>query len=192
MSITALDQGLVALGLPKQARVGIYSPNRSEWVVTQFAAALADLVLVNINPAYQEVELRHALDKVEVSAVILASGFKSSNYIDLMKSIVPELGITNSTAIQSKSSPYLKHCILLGNEKHKGFMNFDDLYKISDSGNTEYNIRTSNVDFESTTNIQFTSGTTGAPVSNHPHSVPLMIVILKSSSLLLLLRHFVL
>lgn len=155
--------GLVALGLPKQARIGIYGPNSSEWVVTQMAASLADLVLVNINPAYQVVELKHALSKVQVAAVIMATGFKSSNYVDLMMTTVPELRNASSTTIASAELPDLKHCLLIGSAKQKGFMNFDDLYKLGSGKNEEYETRTSNVNFEDPTNIQFTSGTTGAP-----------------------------
>lgn len=159
-----LASGLVALGLPKHARVGIYGPNSSEWVVVQFAASLADLILVNINPAYQLTELKHALEKVNVSALIMAAGFKSSNYIDLVSQIVPEIhSNNNSTLISSKSLPYLNHCVLIGPTTQKGFMNLDDLYKLGSSKSEEYKIRTENVSFEDPTNIQFTSGTTGAP-----------------------------
>ena len=56
--------GFIKLGLKKGDRIGIYSPNNSEWVITQFAAALSDLILVNINPAYQINELKYALNKV--------------------------------------------------------------------------------------------------------------------------------
>ena len=159
----SVASGLVALGLPKQARIGIYGPNSSEWVVTQMAASLADLILVNINPAYQVVELKHALRKVQVSAVVMATGFKSSNYVDLMTTTVPELSNASSTTINSKELPSLKHCVLIGSTKKKGFMNFDDLYNLGSGKNEEYETRTRNVSFEDPTNIQFTSGTTGDP-----------------------------
>ena len=159
----SIASGLVALGLPSKARVGIYGPNSTEWVITQLATSLADLILVNINPAYQVVELKHALEKVDVSALIMADGFKSSNYIDLIKTIVPELHQPTSTTIHSAVLPNLKHCLLIGQKQEKGFMQFDDLYRLSSSKNEEYQQRSTSIDFDDPTNIQFTSGTTGAP-----------------------------
>jgi fatty-acyl-CoA synthase len=155
--------GLIALGLPPLARVGIYGPNSSQWVIAQFAASLAGLVLVNINPSYQRTELKHALKKVQVSALIMAPGFKHSNYIELVTDIIPELNDPSSTTINSAKLPDLKHCLLIGDDKKKGFMNFSDLYKLGDVKNEEYLNRTSSIDFEDPTNIQFTSGTTGTP-----------------------------
>jgi len=151
-----IAEGLVGLGLPKQARIGILAPNCKEWTVTQLAASLADLVLVNINPAYQTTELEYALKKVGVSALVMTPGFKSSNYIESINQIAPEV----FEAKTSQRLPELKHLILIGKEKHKGTMKFDDLYGISCH---EYLHRGLEVSFEDPTNIQFTSGTTGTP-----------------------------
>ena len=62
--VDAFAAGLLALGLEPGDRVGIWSPNNAEWVVTQFATAKAGLILVNINPAYRAAELEYALNKV--------------------------------------------------------------------------------------------------------------------------------
>src|SRR5512139_3311061 len=74
-AVDRLASGLLALGLIKGERIGIWSPNRYEWVVTQFATARAGLVLVNINPAYRLAELEYALNKVGCKALILAPSF---------------------------------------------------------------------------------------------------------------------
>ena len=76
--------GLLALGLEPGDRIGIWSPNNSEWVVTQYATAKAGLILVNINPAYRVAELEYALNKVTCKALVLATQFKSSDYICLL------------------------------------------------------------------------------------------------------------
>ena len=70
--VDELALGLVRLGLEPGDRLGIWSPNCAEWVLTQFASAKAGLVLVNINPAYLRDELEYALNKVECKALILA------------------------------------------------------------------------------------------------------------------------
>lgn len=153
-------QGLLSLGLPKHSRVGIYAPNCKEWLVSQMAASLSDLILVNINPAYQLIELEHALNKVGVSALIMTPGFKQSNYIELLSKIDPELQNQQKTTLSLTKLPTLKHIVLIGQEKHRCMIPFDELYskKFED-----YEKITQNVKFEEETNIQFTSGTTGRP-----------------------------
>lgn len=70
--IDVLASGLLALGIEKGDRVGIWSPNRVEWLLTQFATARIGAVLVNINPAYRLAELEYALNKVGCKAIILS------------------------------------------------------------------------------------------------------------------------
>jgi acyl-CoA synthetase (AMP-forming)/AMP-acid ligase II len=80
----ALAAGLLALGLSPGDRVGIWSPNNAEWVITQFATAKAGLILVNINPAYRLSELDYALNKVGCKALITADNFKTSDYVGML------------------------------------------------------------------------------------------------------------
>ena len=86
-----LAAGLLALGLRRGNRVGIWAPNRHEWVITQFATARIGMILVNINPAYRKSELEYALNKVGVRALVLARRFKSSDYLGMLSGIVPEM-----------------------------------------------------------------------------------------------------
>ena len=76
--VEAFAAGLLALGLEPGDRIGIWSPNNAEWVVTQFATAKAGLVLVNINPAYRVTELEYALNKVGCKALVTARGSRSA------------------------------------------------------------------------------------------------------------------
>ncbi|MFT7687950.1 MAG: fatty-acyl-CoA synthase, partial [Candidatus Azotimanducaceae bacterium] len=89
--VDALASGFLALGLDKGDRVGIWAPNRYEWVLTQFASARVGLVMVNINPAYRLSEVEYVLKKVRCKSLILANKFKSSNYIEMIQQLVPEL-----------------------------------------------------------------------------------------------------
>ena len=91
LEIDRLACGLLSLGLIKGDRVGIWSPNRYEWLLTQFATARIGLILVNINPAYRLSELEYALNKVQCKAIISAESFKTSNYIKMLKELAPEL-----------------------------------------------------------------------------------------------------
>src|SRR5207237_1021033 len=78
--VDAFAAGLLALGLERGERVGIWSPNNAEWVIAQFATAKAGLILVNINPAYRVAELEYALNKAGCAALITAERFKTSDY----------------------------------------------------------------------------------------------------------------
>src|SRR5580692_9183688 len=89
--VEAFAVGLVALGLRPGERIGIWSPNNAEWVVTQFATAKAGLILVNINPAYRLAELEYALNKVGCRALITATAFKTSDYVGMLNTLAPEL-----------------------------------------------------------------------------------------------------
>src|SRR6202451_4287082 len=83
----ALAAGLLALGLSPGDRVGIWSPNNAEWVVTQFATAKAGLILVNINPAYRLSEVEFALKQVDCTALITADSFKTSDYVGMPREV---------------------------------------------------------------------------------------------------------
>src|SRR5262249_17257925 len=89
--VDAFAAGLLALGLKPGDRIGIWSPNNSEWVVTQFATAKAGLILVNINPAYRLAELEYALNKVGCKALVTADSFKGNDYIGMLRELAPEI-----------------------------------------------------------------------------------------------------
>ncbi|MGC1407989.1 MAG: AMP-binding protein [Acetobacteraceae bacterium] len=79
--VDRLAAGLIGLGLKPKERIGIWSPNRTEWILTLYAAAKAGLIVVNINPAYRLAELEYALNKVECRALVAADRYRTSDYI---------------------------------------------------------------------------------------------------------------
>ena len=89
-AVDQLASGLLALGLGRGDRVGIWSPNRPEWVLTQFATARIGAILVNVNPAYRLAEVEYALRHVGVRVLITADRFKSSDYLGMMRELLPE------------------------------------------------------------------------------------------------------
>lgn len=80
--VNRVATGLLAQGIGKGDRIGIWAPNCAEWTVTQFATARIGAVLVTINPAYRLSEVEYALNKVEGMGLITAPAFKTSDYID--------------------------------------------------------------------------------------------------------------
>ena len=90
-------------------RIGIWSPNNSEWVLTQFATAKAGLILVNINPSYRVTELEYALNKVGCKALILAERFKTSDYVGMLRELAPEL--KRRHAGKTRNPPACRRCV---------------------------------------------------------------------------------
>ena len=80
---------MLAMGIRRGNRVGILSPNRLEWLLTQFATARIGAVLVNINPAYKSSELEYALNKVRCRMLVMARGHKSNNYLETLRQLAP-------------------------------------------------------------------------------------------------------
>ncbi|QQP87756.1 AMP-binding protein [Skermanella sp. TT6] len=159
-----LAAGLIALGLKPGDRIGIWSQNNSEWVLTQFATAKAGLVLVNINPAYRTHELEYALNKVGCKALILAASFKSSDYLGMLRQVAPELDRCAPGHLDSHKLPALRTVIRLGDEMSAGMLNFADIAAgARDEHFAELERLRDALQFDEAINIQFTSGTTGNP-----------------------------
>src|SRR5262249_36110135 len=105
--------GLLALGVKRGDRVGIWAPNRPEWLYAQFGTARIGAILVNINPAYQRFELEYALNKVQCKALIMARALKSSDYLGMIRALAPEIEAPGSARLQAAKLPHLRHVIVL-------------------------------------------------------------------------------
>ena len=111
--VDALAAGLLALGLEPGDRIGIWAPNCVEWTLTQFATAKAGLILVNVNPAYRRAELEYALNKVECKALVLAPALKTSDYLQILLELAPELAACAPGELRARTLPHLRTVIRL-------------------------------------------------------------------------------
>jgi fatty-acyl-CoA synthase len=162
--VDALAAGLIALGLEPGDRIGIWSPNNFEWVALQFAAAKAGLILVNINPGYRLPELEFALNAVGCKALVTAPALKSSNYIQMLRDLAPELDSCAPGALRCQRLPELRCVIRLGKEQSHGMFNFDDVAALAGPKDLARLAElAAMLQFDDAINIQFTSGTTGTP-----------------------------
>jgi|TARA_Y100000994_G_scaffold15841_1_gene12032 fatty-acyl-CoA synthase len=162
--VDALAHGLLELGLQKGDRVGIWSPNRYEWLLTQFATARIGIILVTINPAYRVSEVEFALNKVGCKALITASHFKTSDYIGMLQDLAPELSRCEPGALTATKLASLKTVIRTGPETTSGMLNFDAVIESGRSGNSAaLDAISATLEPTDAINIQFTSGTTGTP-----------------------------
>ena len=162
--VDALAAGLLALGLGKGDRVGIWAPNRLEWVLTQFATARIGAILVNINPAYRPFELEYALNAVQCRALIAAEAFKSSRYIDMLRELAPELEHCEPGRLSLPRLPHLEIAVAMSRDPGPGLFRFEDVVRL---GGPEQAARldalSESLHPDDPINIQFTSGTTGSP-----------------------------
>jgi fatty-acyl-CoA synthase len=141
---TVLARALMASGVQQGNRVGIWSPNRFEWIVTQFGTARIGAILVNINPAYKTSELRYALAQSGISLLIHAAAFRSSDYTAMVREVRGEC-------------PELIETIVI--DTHWNAL----LDRAQQTSDRELADRESRLQFDDPINIQYTSGTTGFP-----------------------------
>ena len=162
--VDRLATGLLALGIEPGDRVGIWGPNSYEWVMTQFATAKIGAILVNVNPAYRLFELEFVLNKVECKAIVAAEKFKTSEYLNMLNALAPELARCEPGSLRSDKLPHLTTVIRMGEVRSPGMYNFDE---VCDLGGDDEHRRLAELSNrllpDDAINIQFTSGTTGNP-----------------------------
>jgi fatty-acyl-CoA synthase len=143
--VDRVARGLLAMGLTKGDRIGIWSPNNAEWVLVQYATARIGAILVNINPAYRTSELEYALRQSGCRFLVSASSFLTSDYRKMVAEVAPKLET-------------LERTLFLGSE------DWDELIAGA-TGITEGDLEASSAMLapDDPINIQYTSGTTGFP-----------------------------
>ncbi|GAC1325521.1 MAG: AMP-binding protein [Collimonas sp.] len=158
-----LASAMLKLGLQPGDRIGIWSHNNAEWVLTQLATAYAGVVLVNINPAYRVSELEYALNNVGCKALISMTSFKTSDYLDMIRTLAPELEHATAGSLQAARLPTLKTVIQLGRDAQPGMLRFADFIASGDPSDPQLAEIARQLQASDPINIQFTSGTTGFP-----------------------------
>ena len=141
---TVLAKALLSRGVEKGSRIGLWAPNRFEWVVIQYATARIGAILVNINPAYKAQELRHTLNQSGVTLLLLSQGFRQTDYVEILDRVRPTCPTLNETLVLDESWAAL----------------LEEGASVDDAGLAR---RESSLTFDDPINIQYTSGTTGAP-----------------------------
>jgi fatty-acyl-CoA synthase len=141
---SALARALIASGIEPGDRVGLWSPNRFEWVITQYAAARVGAILVNLNPAYKSAELRYALQQSGARLLLLAKGFRGTDYVAVVNEVRPDCAsLQESISLDDDWAALLQRGALVTDAQ------------LAD--------REATLQFDDPINIQYTSGTTGFP-----------------------------
>ncbi|KXU88688.1 AMP-binding protein [Paraburkholderia monticola] len=157
--------GLVSLGLRRGERLGIWSPNRVEWLVTQFATARIGVILVNLNPAYRLHELEYALNASGCRAIVSAERLRTSQYLEMLQTLAPELAASEPGKLAARKLPSLQCVIRMGETRTSGMLGYDEVVSRGASMLDRQSLDdlTASLDCHDPINIQFTSGTTGNP-----------------------------
>lgn len=142
--VEQVAKALMAHGIRRGDRVGIWSPNRYEWVLVQYATALMGAIMVNINPGYKLSGLRYALEQSRIDLLIASSHFRKTDYIKMQDELRPDCLYPKQTVIIDRDwATFLSSAS-----------------QVSDARLAE---REASLQFDDPVNIQYTSGTTGYP-----------------------------
>lgn len=174
-------KGLMALGIAKNEHISIWATNVPEWVTLQFTVGKMGAVLVTVNTNYKTFELEYLLKQSDSTTLIMIEGTKTSNYVEMINELCPELKDCPPGQLKSERLPLLKNVIFVGENTPPGMLNFQQLLEMSDQiTDEELNARQASIDPDDCTNMQYTSGTTGFPkgvmlshynIINNAHSI---------------------
>lgn len=159
-----LAKGLMAIGVQKGDKVGIWANNVPDWTTLMFATAKIGAVLVTINTNYKLAELEFLIKNADLNTLCLIDGYRDSDYVDMIFQLVPELKTAPRGKLKSKKFPQLRNVVFLGPQKHRGMYNTPELLLLGTQvDDMELLKRKSEVSCHDVVNMQYTSGTTGFP-----------------------------
>ena len=162
--VNILAKGLLTLGIVKGDHVGIWARNVPDWLTFMFATAKIGVVLVTVNTAYKGHELEYVLKQSDMKALAIIDGFQDVDYVDIIYELVPELKTQERGNLKSKEFPFLEHVIYVGQEKHRGMYNTNELMLLGKHSDDEDLLKVKKtLNNHDVINMQYTSGTTGFP-----------------------------
>lgn len=162
--VNMLAKGLLSLGIEKGDHVGIWAKNVPDWLTFMFATAKIGVVLVTMNTAYKSHELEYVLKQSDMKALAIIDGFQDVDYLKILYDLVPELRTQERGYLSSEKFPYLKQVIYVGQEKHRGMYNTNELMLLGKHTDDEELLKVKKtLNNHDVVNMQYTSGTTGFP-----------------------------
>lgn len=162
--VDSLALGLRSIGIGKGDHVGIWARNVPDWLTFMFAAAELGAVLVTVNTSYKSHEIAYVLKQSDMKALALVDRFRDVDYISTIYELVPELKTDPRGHLNSSEYPFLKNVIYVGQEKHRGMYNTNELMLLgSHEDRGALDSIQDGIVCGDVVNMQYTSGTTGFP-----------------------------
>ena len=156
--------GLYAIGVRKGDNIGIWATNVPDWLTYMFACARLGAVAVTVNTSYKLHELEYLVKQSDLTTLCLTDGVKDSNYVQMIKELVPELDEYERGCLKSAKFPCLKNVVFMGPEKFRGLYSTPELLLLGQHVDFEIIKKIeSEVTSHDVVNMQYTSGTTGFP-----------------------------
>jgi len=159
-----LAKAFIGMGIEKGENVAIWSDNKREWLLSQYATGKMGAVLVTVNTNYQATELEYLLKQSDTTTLILDESFKGTSYIDIIRAVCPDLVTSERGSISSDKLPHFKRIILMTEREEEGMYKWSELMAQADKvTNEQLEEQFHSLDPDDVINIQYTSGTTGFP-----------------------------
>ena len=164
IKVNKAARGLMSIGIKKGDHVAIWSDNKLEWLITQFATAKIGAVLVTVNTNYQAFELEYLLKQSDATTLIMAEGYKGTSYLKILEKICPSLKQSKKGDLQSINLPFLQNIILISDNKREYAYTFTEVMELHKRiSETDFLQVKQNLSATEVINMQYTSGTTGFP-----------------------------
>lgn len=159
-----LAKAFIGMGIEKGENVAIWSDNKREWLLSQYATGKMGAVLVTVNTNYQATELEYLMKQSDATTLILDESFKGTSYIDIIRTVCPELVTSERGSISSDKLPHFKRIILMTEREEEGMYKWSEFMAQADKvTNEQLEEQFQSLDPDDVINIQYTSGTTGFP-----------------------------
>lgn len=162
--VDRLSKAFIQIGIQKGDKVGVWAKNIPDWLTIMFASAKIGAVLVTINTNYKLAELEFVMQNADIHTMCIMSGYRDSDYVQMMYQLVPELKMSERGALVSEKFPELRNVVYMGHEKLRGMYNSSELIQLgSFLDDAPLREVAASVDTHDVLNMQYTSGTTGFP-----------------------------
>jgi fatty-acyl-CoA synthase len=162
--VNRMAKGFLEIGIRKGDHVGIWATNVPDWLTVLFATAKIGAVLVTVNTAYKSHELEYLIRQSDITTLCLIDGFRDSNYVSIVNELIPELKTAERGKLASERFPCLRNVVFIGQEKHRGMFNTQELMLLgAQQSDEQLNAIMASLDCHDVINMQYTSGTTGFP-----------------------------
>lgn len=157
-------KGFISIGIKKGDHIAIWSDNKFEWLVTQFASAKIGAVLVTVNTNYQSSELEYLLRQSDSMTLIMAEEYKGTSYIDVLNNVCPLINQSEKGNINSSKLPHLKNVVIISDETFECAYNWKEVVDRGDTvDDKQLETMKTSLHYDEVINMQYTSGTTGFP-----------------------------